>query len=208
MKEPSTLGLWGTPLSWPALPHSGPQHSCPQKTTIVSANIEVSWSCRTWTYDAVANQKLEMVQSASYCPHRHLQGKAFPQQSLSERLGYMNDLSNMSTSTQKHHWHTQKQGNMTHQRNTSKFILPGQHCPNIKPDKDITGKDNYSPIFLMKTDGKNLNRGKQQQQLANHVQGYIQRSSTMIKQNSFSGCKDDSTVCKSINMILWSSGYM
>ena len=54
-----------------------------------------------------------------------------------------------------------------------------------KPDKDITKKENFRLISLMKIDAKILKKI-----LANCIQQYVKRSYTMMKWDSSQGCKD------------------
>ena len=56
-----------------------------------------------------------------------------------------------------------------------------------KPDKDTTKKENYRPTLLMYIDAKILNKI-----LETASSNTLKRSYTMIKWDSFQGCKDGS----------------
>lgn len=55
--------------------------------------------------------------------------------------------------------------------NIFQFILRGQHYSNTKPDKGITGKENYRPVSLINTDIRILNKilTNQIQQCTNRI---------------------------------------
>ena len=58
-----------------------------------------------------------------------------------------------------------------------------------KPDKDITKKENFSPILLMNIDAKILNKI-----LANHNHQYIKEIVDHDQLDSSQGCKDGTTL--------------